>query len=71
VLAENNEIFDAQDIFSILDVPLFDLHKNINFVEGQLHVLGSRFYYLDRHYFFVLVIVSLNYFSESPASQFL
>jgi hypothetical protein len=34
MLAENNKIFDTKHIFSVLNILLFDLHEDIDLVEG-------------------------------------
>ncbi len=39
VFLEHDEVLDAQDVLLVFDVFLLCLHQDVDFVEGQLHVL--------------------------------
>lgn len=68
VLPKYYEVLDPQDVFAILDVLLFDLHQDIDLVQGKLHVITSCPHNLHRHTVLGLVVESLNHFAESPPS---
>lgn len=66
---EHDKIFNAENVFLVLDVFLFGFHEDVDLVQSQLHVLlfWTDYFYCD--VLFGLVVECLNHFTKSPASQ--
>lgn len=69
MFTKNNEIPNANDVFLVVDILLFGSHQDVDLVQGQLHVLFFRFYYLYGHCLFVLVVEGFHHLPECATTQ--
>lgn len=69
VSAKHNEVFDPKNVLPVFDVLFFDAHQDVDLVEGQVHLFPPCPHDLHGHHLGSLMVVGLDYFSESPSAE--
>lgn len=69
MLAEHNEVLDANAVLLGLQVVFLDEHEDVNLVQSQLEVLLFGFYDLQGHILPVFVVVGSYHIAEGTAAE--
>jgi hypothetical protein len=69
VSAEHYEVFYSQNVLAVLDVLLLYAHKDVYFVESQVHLFSSCTHDLNSYVLAGLVVVGFDHFSKGSPPQ--